>query len=97
MRLTAIVIESSCLRRLAENSVMRVCYAKFMASVKPKFLISSTGRKEGVVLRLGEYRRLLDRIEDLEDAVLLDRAEKSSTQLIPYTEVRERLKRAGKL
>ena len=41
---------------------------------------------------MGEYKRLLERIEDLEDAIALDRAERTSKRLIPYDEVRERLK-----
>jgi len=64
---------------------------------KPKFLVSPGGRKEAVVLRVGEYKRLLERIEDLEDAIALDRAERTSKRLIPYAEVHQRLKRAGKL
>ncbi len=68
-----------------------------MGNRQPKFIVSSHGRKEAVLLRVGEYRRLLGRIEDLEDALALDRAERTSKRLIPYAEVRERLKRAGKL
>lgn len=68
-----------------------------MSHGAPKFLVSSSGRKEAVLLRVGEYKRLLDRIEDLEDAMALDRAERSSKRLIAYTQVREQLKRAGKL
>ena len=68
-----------------------------MSNGRLKFVVSSSGRKEGVLLRVGEYRRLIRRIEDLEDATALDRAEKTSKRLIPYSEVRERLKRAGKL
>jgi hypothetical protein len=48
-------------------------------------------------LRLAEYRRLLRRIEDLEDALALDRAEETLKELLPYSVVRKRLKRIGKL
>jgi hypothetical protein len=58
--------------------------------------VSPNGRKEAVHLRVNDYRRLLERIEDLEDRISLDRAEKTSRRLIPYAEVRARLKRAGK-
>jgi hypothetical protein len=63
----------------------------------PKYLVGSSGRREGVVLGLQDYQRLLRRIEDLEDSLALDRAEETSKQLLPYTAVRRRLKRAGKL
>jgi hypothetical protein len=68
-----------------------------MRNSKPKFLVSSSGRREAILLRLGEYRCLPDRIEDLEDATALYQAEKTSRRPIPHPEVRERLKRAGKL
>ena len=68
-----------------------------MKHTAPKYLMSSTGRREGVVLALGDYRRLLRRIEDLEDGLTLDGAEESSKRLLPYTAVRRRLKRTGKL
>jgi len=66
-----------------------------MLSTKPKYVVSLRGRREAVVLRVAEYRRLLERIEDLEDAIALDRAEKASKKLIPYSQIRVRLKRAG--
>ncbi|MGD1155528.1 MAG: hypothetical protein ABSA41_06825 [Terriglobia bacterium] len=43
------------------------------------------------------YRRLLRRIEDLEDILTLDRAAQSSKKLVSYETVRKRLRRAGKL
>jgi hypothetical protein len=68
-----------------------------MASISPRFVVGARGRKEGVLLRLAEYRRLLRRIEDLEDALALDRAEETLKELLPYSVVRKRLKRIGKL
>ncbi|MGD0127661.1 MAG: hypothetical protein ABSF46_20025 [Terriglobia bacterium] len=49
------------------------------------------------MVRRSHYRRLLRRIEDLEDVLTLDRAKNNSKNLVDYAEVRERLKRAGKL
>jgi hypothetical protein len=63
----------------------------------PKFIIGTSGRREAVLLNMSQYRRLLRRIEDLEDALALDRAEKTSKKLVPYEEVRRRLRRSGKL
>ena len=68
-----------------------------MDTVKPKFVVSADGRKQGVVLRLREYLRLMRRLEDLEDALTLDRAEESSKMLLPYSSFRKRLDRAHKL
>lgn len=68
-----------------------------MGNAQPKYVISADGRKQGVMLEMAHYRRLLQKIEDLQDALALDRAEQTSVKLIPYSEVRARLKRAGKL
>ncbi len=53
--------------------------------------------KEAVLHDLAAYRRLLRRLEDLEDALTLDRSEDSSKGLVSYQRVRNRPKRAGKL
>ena len=68
-----------------------------MGDIAAKFVVSPAGRKEAVLLGVAQYRRLLRKIEDLEDALALDRAEQTSRKLIPYSAVRKRLKRAGKL
>ena len=63
----------------------------------PHFIVGPDGRKRGVVLSVTYYRRLLRRIEDLDDTLTLDRAAGSSKKLVSYEVVRNRLKRAGKL
>ncbi len=63
----------------------------------PHFIVGADGRKRGVVLEVTHYRRLLRRIEDLEDTLTLDRAAGSSKKLLSYEAMRNRLKRAGKL
>ena len=63
----------------------------------PQYIVAPDGRKQGVVLGVSHYRRLLRRIEDLEDTLTLDRAAQSSKKLVSYETVRKRLKRAGKL
>jgi hypothetical protein len=68
-----------------------------MAQSNPQFIIGSDGRKRGVVIGVRHYRRLLRRIEDLEDILALERAAQSSKQLVPYDTVRKRLRQAGKL
>jgi hypothetical protein len=59
--------------------------------------VGKNGQNDVVLVRRSHYRRLLRRIEDLEDALTLDRAESSSKDLLEYAEVRKRLKRVGKL
>ena len=68
-----------------------------MGTAATKFIVTARGQKEAVLLDLASYRRLLRRLEDLEDALLLDRSEDSSKTLVSYQRVRNRLKPAGKL
>ncbi|MBZ5514041.1 MAG: hypothetical protein LAN62_04205 [Acidobacteriia bacterium] len=68
-----------------------------MGNTATKFIVTAQGQREAVLLDLASYRRLLRRLEDLEDALTLDRAEDSSRKLLSYQRVRKRLKRAGKL
>ena len=65
--------------------------------IAPKFVIGTSGRREAVLLDMSQYRRMLQKIEDLQDALALDRSERTSRKLVPYEDVRRRLKRAGKL
>jgi len=66
-------------------------------SVKPKFVVDDRGRRKSVLLTVAEYRRLMKRIEDLEDALALDEARKTATGFTEYSKIREDLKKAGRL
>jgi len=68
-----------------------------MANTKAQVAVRKSGQNDVLLIRRSHYRRLLRRIEDLEDALTLDRAENNSKSLVDYAEVRERLKRVGKL
>ncbi len=68
-----------------------------MANTKAQVAVRKSGQNDVLLIRRSHYRRLLRRIEDLEDALTLDRAENNSKNLVDYAEVRERLKRVGKL
>jgi PHD/YefM family antitoxin component YafN of YafNO toxin-antitoxin module len=68
-----------------------------MANTKAQVAVRKSGQNDVLLIRRSHYRRLLRRIEDLEDALALNRAENSSKGLVDYAEIRERLKRVGKL
>jgi len=68
-----------------------------MANIKARVTVGKSGQNDLLLVRRSHYRRLLRGIEDLEDALTLDRAEHSSKNLLDYAEVRKRLKRVGKL
>ena len=68
-----------------------------MADTKARVTVDKSGQEDLLLIRRSHYRRLLRRIEDLEDALTLDCAEDNSKNLLDYGEVRKRLKRVGKL
>jgi hypothetical protein len=68
-----------------------------MANSKARAALGNHRQDDLLLVRRSHYCRLLRRIEDLEDALALDLAEKNSRKLLDYAEVRERLKRVGKL
>ena len=68
-----------------------------MANTKARVTVGKRGQNDLLLVRRSHYRRLLRRIEDLEDPLTLDRAENNSKNLLDYAEVRKRLKRVGKL
>ena len=67
-----------------------------MANNKAQATTGKSAQNDLLLVRRSHYRRLLRRIEDLEDALALDRAENNSKVLLDYAEVRKRLKRVGK-
>ena len=58
-------------------------------TVHPEYIINQKGRKKAVVLGLKEYEVILDRIEDLEDANDLLKAEREATSFVPYDQFRK--------
>ena len=68
-----------------------------MQKTRPRYVVDEHGRKTAVVLDVAAYEALLQHLEDLEDALELDEAMRSTTSFRPYREVRDELKRSGKL
>ena len=66
-----------------------------MAKRGPQYLVDDKGRKKGVLLSMKQYSELLQRLEDLEDALELDEAIRTSEGLVDYREVQKELKDEG--
>jgi hypothetical protein len=64
---------------------------------KTKYLTDEKGRKTAVLLDIREYRRFLQRSEELEDALSLDEAVRTAQCFRDYGEIRAELKRQGRL
>ena len=67
-----------------------------MLSIKPKYLVNEKGRKTAAVLSMKEYRALIQRLQDLEDALELDEAVETATGFRENSEIRAELKSDGK-
>ncbi len=68
-----------------------------MRNIKPKYLVNEDGRKTAAVLSMKDYRSLMQRLEDLEDALDLDEAVETATGFREYTDIRAELQKEGKL
>lgn len=68
-----------------------------MRNIKPKYLVNEKGRKTAAVLKMKEYRALMQRLQDLEDALELDEAVETATGFREYAEIRTELQSEGKL
>ena len=91
---------TDCRASLALYSIWAASRVSVMISrmgTAPKFVVGTSGRREAVLLDMNQYRRMLRKLEDLEDALALDRAERTSNKLVPYEDVRRRLEHAGKV
>ena len=62
-----------------------------MLSVKPKYLVDEQGKRTAVVLSMRDYRKLLQRLEELEDALDLDEAVEAAKGFRDYNEIRAEL------
>ena len=57
-------------------------------NITPKYIVDTKGRKKAVVIDIKTYRRLLAHIENIEDALELDRSVQEAEPSRPYEEVR---------
>lgn len=62
-----------------------------MLNIKPKYVVDKKGRKTAVVLSMKDYCALMQRLEDLEDTLDLDRAVEATTGFREYSEIRAEL------
>ncbi|MDI6735648.1 MAG: hypothetical protein QME42_05570 [bacterium] len=68
-----------------------------MKKVKSRYVIDEKGKKLSVILSLLEYSKLLETIEELEDSLELEKAEREAIGFTDYMKFREELKTQGLL
>ena len=68
-----------------------------MARATTQYVTDSRGRKKAVILPIKEFNRLIERLEELEDAAALDDALENAGEFTDYRQIREVLKQEGRL
>ena len=63
-----------------------------MLNIKLRYLVGDAGRRTGAVLSMKDNRALMQRLEDLEDTLELDRAVETTTGFRDYAEIRKNLR-----
>jgi len=58
----------------------------------PKFITDNTGKKLAVVLTIKEYRKLIEKLEDLEDIKAFDKVMKRKQEFIPLEDYKNNRK-----
>ena len=64
---------------------------------KVRYIIDEKGKKRAVLMDIKEYQQVMQRLEDLEDALDLDIAVRETRNFKDYRVIREELKKAGRL
>ncbi len=68
-----------------------------MTTTSARYVVDQDGRRQEVLLSVREYRKLLRRLEDLEDALELKEAVKTETKFHDLRDVMKELRRKGRL
>ncbi len=68
-----------------------------MRVAKERFIVDEKGEKESIVLNLSDYLQLVEHLEDLEDALDLDKAEREAKSFRDYKDIRAELVKKGRL
>jgi len=68
-----------------------------LATNSTQYLIDKKGKKRAVLVDINEYSRLLERLEELEDALDMDKSASSTQGFTDYRKIREELVREGRL
>ena len=68
-----------------------------MPKVTEQYVVDHRGKPAAVLPYIRTYRWLLQRLEDLEDALELDRARRAAKGFRSHAEIRQELVEAGRL
>ncbi len=64
-----------------------------MMVARERYLVDEDGNRVAVVLDIEEYRRLIERLEELEDVRAYDEAKATDGEIIPFEQAVEEIER----
>ncbi len=64
-----------------------------MSAIGKRFVVDARGNRQGVLLDMDEYKRLLEALEELECIRAYDAAKASEDETIPFEEAIEEIER----
>lgn len=68
-----------------------------MPRTATEYIVDSRGRKKAGVVPVKEFDRLIEHLEELEDALALEEAVGSAEEFTDYRRIRAQLKNEGRL
>ena len=66
-------------------------------NIQAEYLVDKKGHRKSVVLSLHHYEKLLEHLEDLEDAVDLKRAKISKKSFVDFDQMTHGLRKQGRI
>jgi hypothetical protein len=68
-----------------------------MDQTSVQYIVDGDGKKTAVVLPIHDFDRLIDHLEDLEDALTLDQSAVETQEFVEYQRIRAELLEEGRL
>ena len=62
-------------------------------AIRERYVVDEQGKQVGVLLDIGDYRRILDELEELEAIHAYDAAKASGDEAIPFEQAIEEIER----
>jgi len=65
--------------------------------IQTEYLVDQKGKKRSVVLPIRNYLKLIDYLEDMEDALELKKAKKNARDFVDFEQFVSKLKKQGRI
>lgn len=66
-----------------------------LPTLHPQFVTDEEGQATAALLPIGEYRRIVELMEDIQDSMTLEEAHDHPEEAIPFAQIVQRLKVDG--